>query len=167
VLKRQNIAAIIALTTILTLLVPGAAYATNSTKVPVGGNAAIWVEENPPKPHTIDLQAALITPQASGGGCRNTGEIGVCISYRRSASRLEGDFYRNYVEAINAAWARLYIYVSGVGFIYEYSTPLDHLGHYPAAYQPVGSGFGFTTVDIYQSDGTYLFTGNSPVQYYP
>ena len=56
------------------------------------------MEKNPPPPLERALKAAAemqksVTPFASGGGCKNTAGVGVCVSWTNST--LKGDFYVN------------------------------------------------------------------------
>ncbi|TDC59827.1 hypothetical protein E1258_16700 [Micromonospora sp. KC207] len=102
---------------------------------------------------------------ASGGGCQNTGDLSVCISWTNST--LKGDFYRNSFN--NSSWckARLYIIEAGVAR-YKYTTTMNTIGHYPIATEPTsGSGTAATEVDVYTCADSFIQATFSPSQIYP
>ncbi|MEV5823053.1 hypothetical protein AB0L22_28230 [Micromonospora haikouensis] len=173
-------------TALATLSVPGASSASGlatgapnshvasaSDKGPVvpGNNVTYWVEKNPPAPSKRALQMAaemekLVSPMASGGGCKNTQGLGVCISW--TDTQLKGDFYvNNWSGVVQYGTARLYINYKGT-LVYKYTVVTDHLGAYPVAtHGTSGSGSGYTLVDTFNQSGTSIGGGTSPYQYFP
>ncbi|KXK60826.1 hypothetical protein AWW66_16605 [Micromonospora rosaria] len=131
------------------------------------------MEKNPPPPSERALKAAAemqksAPPLASGGGCRNTAGLGVCISWTNNQHK--GDFYVNsWNGAVYYGTARVYIHVNGTPY-YKYTVVTDHLGAYPAATHNTGSGSSgsaYTLVDTFNQNGSVIGGGSSPYQYWP
>ncbi|WP_309117959.1 hypothetical protein [Saccharothrix sp.] len=113
---------------------------------------------------------ALLAPHtaqaASGGGCRNTYDVGVCVSYSSTYKRVSGDFYLN-SNTWDSCTAKLYIRVNGT-WHYKYLVVLDHIGRYPEGHVPVsGSGSAYTKVELYDCAGRFQYQAFSPTLYYP
>ncbi|WFF08058.1 hypothetical protein O7622_05655 [Micromonospora sp. WMMD1076] len=132
-----------------------------------------WVEKNPPPPSPRALKLAdelenSMQPAASGGGCKNTQGLGVCISWAQSTSRLNSDFYVNSFSGVSSSGtARLYINYKGTNY-YQYTVLTDHFGKYPTAqFTTSGSGVGYTLVDTFNQNGSSIGGGTSPYQYFP
>ncbi|WP_371409360.1 hypothetical protein OG423_05785 [Micromonospora zamorensis] len=107
-----------------------------------------------------------VTPLASGGGCRDTAGLGVCVSWTNST--LKGDFYVNSWSGVSSSGtARVYIVYNG-SLKYKYTALTDHIGHYPVAtHGTSGSGSGYTLVDTFSQSGSSIGGGSSPRQYFP
>ncbi|MDM4719172.1 hypothetical protein QTQ03_06010 [Micromonospora sp. WMMA1363] len=173
-LHKLAMAVILASTTALTALsAPAAASTRDETMGAASSNATYWVEENPPPPSSgaLELAAELreaMAPSASGGGCRNTQGVGVCISWTNN--QLKGDFYVNYWSGVTyRGTARVYISVNG-SHHYKYTVATDHTGRYPVATHNTGSGssgYAYTIVDTFNQSGSVVGGGISPFQYWP
>ncbi|MEV6525973.1 hypothetical protein AB0M43_28915 [Longispora sp. NPDC051575] len=126
-----------------------------------------------PKPHSVTGPAGqhpVAQPAggaavaASGGGCVNVSDARPCVSYRSKA--LWGDFYLN-SRTRGQCKANVFIFVNGQPK-YQYTVDTYSLGHYPLDSEPVsGSGRGYTSVDFLDCSGRWIFTANSPDQYWP
>lgn len=171
-LRKLGMATILALTTALTALsVPGAVSASDKAPVRPNNRVTYWVEKNPPPPSERALKLAAemeksLTPMASGGGCKDTAGLGVCISWTNS--QLKGDFYVNSWSGVAYyGTARVYINYKGTLY-YKYTVVTDHIGAYPVAtHNTSGSGYGYTLVDTFNSSGSSIGGGSSPFQYFP
>ncbi|MEJ2852375.1 MULTISPECIES: hypothetical protein [unclassified Saccharothrix] len=113
---------------------------------------------------------ALLAPHtaqaASGGGCRNTYDVGACVSYSSTYKRVSADFYLNSNNR-GSCTAKLYIRVNGT-WHYKYTAFLDHYGRYPEGHVSVsGSGTAYSEVDLYDCSGNYQYSARSPSLYYP
>lgn len=108
-----------------------------------------------------------ITPNASGGGCRNTIDVGACVSYSATFRRVSGDFYLN-SNTQGSCRASLWIRVNGT-WHYKYTVALDHFGRYPEAHHSVsGTGSAYTEIDLYScANGFYQYSARSPTIFYP
>lgn len=131
----------------------------------VGANSSMAAEKSAPTPYDTVLQPADdVTTDISGGGCRNTRAIGSCISFRSGTTNpLLSDFYFNYWDGCQA---KLWMVING-SYVYKYHVVLDHLGHYPIAqYTVSGRGSAYTHVEVYNCSGGYMYSANSPYQYW-
>jgi len=103
---------------------------------------------------------------ASGGGCANRTYGRICISFASGTTNpIISDFYlMSYPPG--AIGAELFICTSTC--TYKYGAPLDHLGHYPAAFQWVSwPGSAQTRVRYFNSGGGQVGSYEySPVQFY-
>jgi hypothetical protein len=126
--------------------------------------------EPPVKPHlkrqkSDDLAGVL----GSGGGCRNTLNIGSCIN--KLNNRLRGDFYYNFDNDLTDVALVAIVRNSDDKTLGWYTTNLDHLGHYPIQEWTIsGSGAAYTVVDVYNNslnDANYQFSAPSPLYFYP
>lgn len=173
-LRKLSMATILVLATALTTLsTPGAASASDKAPVVPGKHVTYWVEKNPPPPSKRALQIVAerensVAPMATGGGCKDTAGLGVCISWKGSDSQLRGDFYVNSWSGVQpGGTARLYINYKGA-YYYKYTVVTDHTGHYPiATHNTSGSGYGYTLVDTFNTSGSSIGGGSSPFQNFP
>jgi hypothetical protein len=107
----------------------------------------------------------LSASAASGGGCRDVGNIRSCISFRSGTTNpLLGDFY--VIGHGNESRGCLTLNIRG--FPFEGNCyPLAYHGHYGPKSQTIsGTGNAFTSVRVYDSGGVYLYTADSWVQYW-
>ncbi|WP_412540279.1 hypothetical protein R8Z50_31370 [Longispora sp. K20-0274] len=120
-----------------------------------------------PQPHSVARPVAgPVSLSASGGGCQNVSDARPCVSYKAGSKALWGDFYLN-SRTRGECKANVFIFVNGQPR-YQYTVDTYSLGHYPLDSEPVsGSGRGYTSVDFLDCDGGWIFTANSPDQYWP
>ncbi|MEU4716667.1 hypothetical protein AB0F73_23850 [Micromonospora purpureochromogenes] len=110
---------------------------------------------------------------SSGGGCRNTGVVGSCISY--SGGSVRSDFYLNASPDSSRCKYKIEIKKPGVSTPIK-STGILTLDHGTGRYGPISqyvlsnppkSGSAYTLVSIYTCSNVLHFTAQSPTVYYP
>lgn len=155
--RKLAVVAIAALSVLIPASAPAYAQATPSASDPV-----VWVEKNPPPARGTMPQFSTF---ASGGGCQNTGDLRVCISWTNTT--LKGDFYRNSFNS--SIWCKARVYIINTGRAkYKYTTTMNHLGHYPIATEPTsGSGTAATEADVYTCSDSFIQATINPGQRYP
>jgi hypothetical protein len=117
------------------------------------------------------------TAQAqSGGGCRDTGGVGSCISYFPATGRLVADFYLNRPpdSSVCFAWLKI-IKTSSDPDVQLVAQRFPSSGMFTrqGRYGPISVGAGapssaaIAQVDIYRCDNHLHFVANSWTIYYP
>lgn len=113
--------------------------------------------------------AAIPAQAASGGGCRDTGAIGACISYSNQA--VYSDFYMNRPPDYSMCWAKMTIVKNGTP-VKSQNYALTRTGRYGpisvgTATLPPSSGSAYTKVTVYTCSDAPHFTATSPTVYFP